>query len=109
MQDEMMLLTSRNKPQETEKIVKGQEIMMEISEEERKLIEKLAPVLEESLRYKLVRSIIDALEEQTYPPEDTLRQDFINSVRRADKEIRESKSKRYTQEEFKREFPMGGG
>jgi hypothetical protein len=36
MQDEMMLLTSRNKPQETEKIVKGQEIMMEISEEERK-------------------------------------------------------------------------
>jgi len=104
-----MLLTSRNKPQETEKIVKGQEIMMEISEEERKLIEKLAPVLEERLRYKLVRSIIDALEEQTYPPEDTLRQDFINSVRRADKEIRESKSKRYTQEEFKREFPMGGG
>lgn len=35
--------------------------MMELNEEERRLIERIALVLEDSLRYKIVRSITDAL------------------------------------------------
>ena len=42
--------------------------MMELSDEDRKLIDRLAPILEDSLRYKIVRSLIDALEETSYPP-----------------------------------------
>lgn len=79
--------------------------MMELDEEERKLIERLAPVLEDSLKYKIVRSIIDALEETSYPPEETLREDFVRDVEEAERNIEEGRSKRYTLDEFKRQFP----
>jgi hypothetical protein len=78
--------------------------MTDLSEEEQMLVMKLAPVLENSLRYKIIRSIIDALEEQTYPPEDMLQEDFIRSVEEAEAEIKEGRSRRYSREEFKREF-----
>lgn len=77
---------------------------MDLSEEEQMLVTKLAPVLENSLRYKIIRSIIDALEEQTYPPEDMFLEDFISSVEEVEKEIEEGKSRRYSHEEFKRKF-----
>ena len=40
--------------------------------EEGQLVERLAPKIEERIRYKIVKSIIDALEEQFYPPEETI-------------------------------------
>ncbi len=78
--------------------------MTDLSEEEQMLVMKLAPVLENNLRYKIIRSIIDALEEQTYPPEDMLQEDFIRSIQEAEAEVKEGKSRRYSHEEFKRKF-----
>lgn len=78
--------------------------MMELNEEERRLVERLAPVLEDSLRYKIVRSIIDALEENSYPPEEMLQEDLIKEVQEAEKDIKSGKGKRYTYDEFKRQF-----
>lgn len=54
--------------------------MMELSDEDRKLIERLAPILEDSLKYKIVRSLIDALEEASYPPEEMIQEDFIKGI-----------------------------
>jgi hypothetical protein len=82
--------------------------MTDLSEEEQMLVMKLAPVLENSLRYKIIRSIIDALEEQTYPPEDMLQEDFIRSIQEAEAEVKEGKSQRYSREEFKRKFLADG-
>ncbi len=78
--------------------------MMDLSEEEQMLVMKLAPVLENSLRYKIIRSIIDALEEQTYPPEDMFQEDFIRNIEEVEKEIKEGGSRRCSHEEFKRKF-----
>ncbi len=59
---------------------------IEIDEEDQKLVERLAPKIEERVRYKVVRSIIDALEEQFYPPEEMFREEFIKSVEEAEHE-----------------------
>ena len=78
--------------------------MMELSDEDRKLIERLVPVLEDSLKYKIVRSIIDALEEKSYPPEEMLQEDFIRNIIEAEKDIKEGKSRRYSCDDFKKQF-----
>ena len=43
-------------------------------------------------------------EEQFYPPEEMFREEFVKSVEEAEKEIKEGKSKRYSYDEFKKEF-----
>ena len=78
--------------------------MMELSEEDRKLIERLAPMIEDSLKYKIVRSIIDALEETSYPPEEMMREDFIRDIEEAENNIKDGKSKRYNCDAFKKQF-----
>ncbi|MGB3458304.1 MAG: hypothetical protein WBB08_03200 [Halobacteriota archaeon] len=72
--------------------------------EEEQLVERLVPRIEEKIRYIVVRSIINALEEQFYPPEEMFREEFVKSVEAAEKEIKEGKSKRYSYDEFKNEF-----
>ena len=81
--------------------------MMELTEEERKIVERLAPALEEKLRYSIVRSLIEALEEQSYPPEELIRQEFIESIEEAEEEIKSGKSRRYSLGAFKKEFGSG--
>jgi len=54
--------------------------------EEKQLVERLAPRIEERVRYRVVRSIIDALEEQFYPPEEMFREEFVKSIEEAEKE-----------------------
>jgi len=78
--------------------------MMELSEEDRKLIERLAPMLEDKLKYKIVRGIIDALEETSYPPEEMMQEDFIRDIEEAENDIKEGKSIRYSFEAFKKQF-----
>jgi len=78
--------------------------MMELSDEDRKLVERLAPILEDSLKYKIVRSLIDALEETSYPPEEMIREDFIKNVVDAEKDIEGGKSKKYSYDAFKKQF-----
>ena len=72
--------------------------------EEEQLVERLVPRIEEKIRYRVVRSIINALEEQFYPPEEMFREEFVKSVEEAEKEIKEGKSKRYSYDEFKNKF-----
>jgi lipoate-protein ligase A len=72
--------------------------------EEEQLVERLVPRIEEKIRYRVVRSIINALEEQFYPPEEMFREEFVKSVEEAEKAIKEGKSKRYSYDEFKKEF-----
>ena len=54
---------------------------------EAELVDRLAPMMEERVRYKVVRSIIDTLEEQCYPPEEMFREEFIKRVKEAGKRI----------------------
>lgn len=72
--------------------------------DEEKLIERLVPKIEERIRYRIVRSIIKVLEEEFYPPEEMFREEFIESVKEAESEIKEGKSKIYSYEEFKKIF-----
>ena len=55
-----------------------------INEDE--FIARLAPKIEERIEYKIVRSIINTLEEEFYPPEEMIRSDFVEAVRDAEKE-----------------------
>ena len=58
---------------------------------EAELVDRLAPMVEERIRYKVVRSIIDTLEEQCYPPEEMFREEFIKRVEEAEKRVKEGK------------------
>ncbi|MCS7144544.1 MAG: hypothetical protein NZ879_05930 [Archaeoglobaceae archaeon] len=68
------------------------------------MIEQIANKVEERIKYRIVRSIIEALEEHFYPPENSFREEFIKEVEIAEKEVREGKSKSLSTEEFKKEF-----
>ena len=61
------------------------ETMSNISENE-KLLEQILPEVEERVQYRIVRNIIDTLQEQFYPPEEMIREEFIKSVEEAEKE-----------------------
>ena len=63
--------------------------------EEEQLMDRLAPRIEERIRYKIVRSIIDALEEQFYPPEETFREEFVKSVEEAEKRVEEGEARSF--------------
>lgn len=49
------------------------------------LVERLLPKIEERIRTDVVRSLITALEEQIYPPEEALREEFLTRVKKASK------------------------
>jgi hypothetical protein len=58
---------------------------------EAELVERIAPMMDERLRYNAVRSIIDPLEVQCYPPEEMFREEFIKRVEEAEKRVKEGK------------------
>ena len=62
---------------------------------EEQLVERLAPRIEERIRYKIVRSIIDALEEQFYPPEEMFREEFVKRVEEAERRVKEGKARTF--------------
>jgi hypothetical protein len=47
------------------------------------LVERLLPKIEERVKTDVVRSIISALEEQMYPPESSLKEEFVRRVDKA--------------------------
>ena len=49
------------------------------------LVERILPRVEEKVRTDIVRSLISALEEQIYPPEEALRDEFVKRVEKASK------------------------
>ena len=58
---------------------------------EAELVERLAPMMDERIRYNVVRSIIDTFEEQYYLPEEMFREEFIKRVEEAEKRVKEGK------------------
>ncbi len=54
-------------------------------------MERLAPMMDERIRYNVVRSIIDTFEEQYYLPEEMFREEFIKRVEEAEKRVKEGK------------------
>jgi len=59
---------------------------------EERLIQEITPKIEERmerrLSYRVIRSIIDTLEEEFYPPEEMIREEYIGSVKEAEKRIK---------------------
>ena len=55
---------------------------------EQELAERIAPMVEERIKYDITRGIIEAIEERFYPPEEMMREEFIEEVQ---KEINETK------------------
>lgn len=53
---------------------------------EKELINRIAPQIEERIQYRVVKNIINMLEEEFYPPEDMIRMELIEAVKNADKE-----------------------
>ena len=51
--------------------------------------------MEERIRYKLVRSVINALAEEFYPPEELLREDFVKRVEAAEERVKAGKSRSF--------------
>ena len=53
---------------------------------ERDIIKQIAPKIEERIKFEVVKTITDALEEQFYPPEEMIREKFVKEVKEAEKE-----------------------
>ena len=70
--------------------------------ENEQLVERLVPIIEERIKYRVVKSIINALEGQFYPPEEMIKEEFIKNIKAVEQEIKEGKSKRYSYDEFKK-------
>ena len=70
--------------------------------EDEQLVERLVPIIEERIKYRVVKSIINALEGQFYPPEEMIKEKFIKNIKAVEQEIKEGKSKRYSYDEFKK-------
>ncbi|MEM2726942.1 MAG: hypothetical protein QXV61_01625 [Archaeoglobaceae archaeon] len=68
------------------------------------IIDQIAERVEEKIRYRIIRSIIEALEEEFYPPEDLFSDEFVKEVELAEKEVKEGKSRIYSIEDFRKEF-----
>ncbi len=70
---------------------------MEINKD--KLAMELAPkvekMIEERIKFKIVQSIVDMLEENFYPPEEMFRPEFIKSVEEAGKRVKGGKSLKF--------------
>lgn len=60
---------------------------------EEQFIERVVPRIEERIQHRIIQNIIDALEEQFYPPEEMIREEFIKSVEEAEKRVKEGKAK----------------
>ncbi len=53
---------------------------------EREIIKQIAPKIEERIKFEVVKTITDALEEQFYPPEEMIREEFVKEIEEAEKE-----------------------
>jgi lipoate-protein ligase A len=63
--------------------------------EEEQFIERVVPRIEERIRHRIIQNIVDALEEQFYPPEEMIREEFIKSVEEAGNRVKEGKAKSF--------------
>ncbi len=53
--------------------------------EREKLIAELAPEIEARIEHRIIRKIVDTLEEEFYPPEESFKKEFVKEVEAARK------------------------
>ncbi len=68
---------------------------IDIKQMERDIIKQISPGIEERIKFEVVKTITDALEEQTYPPEEMIKKEFIKEVEEASKRAGEGKVKSF--------------
>lgn len=77
--------------------------MISSEENKEKLAAELAPkvekLLEERIKFKIVQSIVDTLEERFYPPEELLNPEFVKSVEAAEKRVKSGESVKFKNRE----------
>ena len=60
-----------------------------ISDTDKEMIKRITPIIEKSIERKItahvIETLIDTLEQQNYPPEENIRPDFIEEVKKAEK------------------------
>lgn len=71
---------------------------------EENIIKKITPRIEEKVKSEIIRAIVDTLEEQFYPSEEMIREEFIKEVEEAGKRVKEGKSDLLTFEELQKEW-----
>jgi len=59
---------------------------LDIKRIESDIIKKISPGIEERIKFEVVKTITDALEEQFYPPEEMIKKEFIKEIENAEKE-----------------------
>ncbi|VVB60529.1 Uncharacterised protein [uncultured archaeon] len=67
-------------------------------------IPELEKRLEDKITHKIIKRITDVLEEEFYPPEEMIREEFIKDVEAAQNRVKHGKSKVLSPEEFKAKF-----
>ena len=60
---------------------------------EDEMVERLIPRIEERVTYRVIQSVIDALEEQFYPPDEMIREELIDEILDSEKRIERGKGK----------------
>lgn len=62
--------------------------MQKTKEEE--LADRIAPMVEKRIeariKHRIVQSIVDTLDEQFYPPEEMIKEEYVNKIKEAQKE-----------------------
>ncbi|MCK4730804.1 MAG: hypothetical protein KAT28_05800 [Candidatus Aenigmarchaeota archaeon] len=59
---------------------------LDIKRMENDIIKQISPGIEERIKFEVVKTITDALEEQFYPPEKMIKKEFIKKIENAEKE-----------------------
>ena len=68
---------------------------IDIKQMERDIIKQISPGIEERIKFEVVNTITNALEEQFYPPEEMIKKEFIKEVEEASKRANEGKVKSF--------------
>lgn len=67
--------------------------------DEQKLADRIAPIVEKKIearmKHRIVQSIVDALDEQTYPPEEMIREEYVKEVHEAEKRVKRKECKSF--------------
>ncbi len=81
-------------------------MMKKIDDQE--LASRIAPLVEKKIearmKHRIVQSIVDALDEQFYPPEDMIRDEFVKEVHDSGKRIKQGECKSFKNSDELRDY-----
>ena len=66
---------------------------------EQELAERIAPMVEERIeariKHRIVQSIVDTLDENFYPPEEMIKEEYVKQVEDAQKRVKQGQCKSF--------------